>query len=200
MVPGSWGAANWHSGAFDPEEEMYFAVSHTIPRVYRLAPSTSPEAEMDYFSPGREAPYIDGLPIVKPPWGRITAIDMRRGEHAWMVPNGEGPRDHPLLADLDLPFLGIASRPVPLVTRTLLFLGEGSELHGGIPEGMWGTTFRAYDKETGEILWATELDAGTTGGPMTYEHEGRQYVVVAIGGREHPAEWVALGLPDVPAP
>ena len=113
-----------------------------------------------------------------------------------MAPNGRGPRNHPILDEPDVPYLGIASRPAPLVTRTLLFVGEGSDLHGGIPEGMWGDVFRAYDKATGEILWEETLPSGTTGGPMTYMHDGRQYVVVAVGHSGHEAEWVALTLPD----
>jgi glucose dehydrogenase len=139
---------------------------------------------------------IDGFPLFKPPYGRITAIDMNRGEHLWMVPVGDGPRNHPLVKDLNLPPLGIPARPAPLLTKSLLFLGEGSDaLPGTNREGMWGKMFRAYDKSTGKILWETELPAGTTGAPMTYLHQGKQYIVVAIGGREHPGEWVALGLP-----
>ena len=61
--------------------------------------------------------------------------------------------------------------------------------------GGWGKIFRAFDKTTGEILWETELEAGATSAPMTYLHEGRQYVVLAIGGTKHPAEWVAFALP-----
>ena len=60
---------------------------------------------------------------------------------------------------------------------------------------MWGRVFRAYDKATGDVIWETEVKAGTTSGPMTYLHEGKQYVVVAIGGRDDPGEWVALGIP-----
>ncbi len=67
------------------------------------------------------------IPIVKPPYGRITAIDMNRGEHVWMAANGDGPRNHPLLEGLDAPALGIAGRAAPLVTKTLLFIGEGSD-------------------------------------------------------------------------
>jgi len=194
MVPGSWGAGNWNTGAFDPETQRYFAFAHEIPRVYRLERATGPEAEMEYWSPNRDAPYIDGIPIVKPPWGRLTAIDMSTGEHVWSVANGDALRDHPLLRDLDLPPLGIASRPAALVTRTLLFLGDGGDVFGGVQANMWGTGFRAYDKETGDVLWEMELPAGVTGGPMTYLHGGRQYIVVPIGGREVPPEWVALAL------
>ena len=127
--------------------------------------------------------------------GRITAIDLRNGEHAWMVPNGDGPRDHPRLRHLDLPPLGQQGRAAPLLTKTLLFIGEGDPIIISTPRGAGGTKFRAYDKATGSVLWETELPSGTTGAPMTYMFNGRQYVVVAIGGRGHPAEWVALGLP-----
>ncbi len=195
MVPGSWGSGNWNTGAFDPETGYYYAFSHAIPRVYRLARATDPDSEMEYWSPEREAPYIDGLPIVKPPWGHITAIDMNTGEHVWEAANGDAHRAHPALGGLDLPPLGIASRPVALVTGTLLFIGDGAEVFGGTHPSMWGRGFRAYDKATGEVVWETELPAGTTSGPMTYVHQGRQYIVVAVGGRDHSGEWVALALP-----
>ena len=195
MVPGSWGSGNWNTGAFDPETGMYYAYSHTIPRVYRLVQATDPNSEMAYWSPDREAPYLDGLPLPKPPWGRITAIDMNTGEHAWMVANGGGLQDHPALENMDVPPLGVASRPVALVTKTLLLMGEGGDVFGGVQSNMWGSAFRAYDKATGEVIWETELPAGVTGGPMTYMFGGKQYIVVPIGGSEEPAEWVALGLP-----
>jgi quinoprotein glucose dehydrogenase len=195
VVPGTWGSGNWNTGAFDPETGVYYAVSHTMPDVWNLSETSDPEA-MDY-SPGRSwrNATVDGLPLVKPPWGRITAIDMNRGEHIWMVANGDGPNDHPLLEGLDLEPLGNANRPAPLVTRTLLFIGEGSDAIIGIRRGHSGNTFRAYDKVTGEVVWSTELPAGTTGGPMSYLHEGKQYIVVAVGGSDHPAEYVALALP-----
>ncbi len=196
--PGWWGAGNWNTGAFDPETGVYYAVSHTWPAVYHLSQPTEADATLDYAVTGEEEddyPLIDGIPIVKPPYGRITAIDMNRGEHLWMTPNGDGPRNHPLLKDLNLPPLGIPGRGAPLVTKTLLFLGEGGDAIPGIKDGMWGTKFRAYDKTRGEVLWETDFPAGTTGAPMTYLFEGKQYIVVAIGGKEVPAEWVALGLP-----
>ncbi|MDX1384995.1 MAG: PQQ-binding-like beta-propeller repeat protein, partial [Thermoanaerobaculia bacterium] len=199
-TPGWWGSGNWNTGAFDPETGIYYAVSHTWPTVYHLTEPTSEEATLDYVvdDEGPYVPTLDGLPITKPPWGRITAIDLNRGEIVWTAANGEGPRDHPLLAGLYLPHLGTAGRGAPLVTGTLLFLGEGSDAIPGIrgaESGDWGNTFRAFDKATGEVLWETELAAGVTGAPMTYLHEGRQYVAVAIGGTSHAAEWVAFALP-----
>jgi glucose dehydrogenase len=195
-LPGSWGSANWNTGAFDPETGYYYGFANDIPRVYRLEEAIHDDTEMDYWSPNREAPYIDGIPLTKPPWGRITAIDMNRGEHVWQVANGDSLSDHPSLDDLDLPTLGIASRPVALVTGTLLFIGEGSNVHGGTQPNMWGNVFRAYDKLNGEVLWETELPSATTGGPMSYMHLDKQYIVVAVGSLGDDAEWVALGLPD----
>ena len=96
----------------------------------------------------------------------------------------------------NLPPLGYSSRPVPLVTASLFFLGEGSNVIGGTSgEYQWGTKFRAYNKSTGEVVWETDLGLGTTGGPMTYMHDGKQYIVVPVGDREHSPEWIALGLP-----
>jgi outer membrane protein assembly factor BamB len=97
---------------------------------------------------------------------------------------------------LNLPPLGVPGRPAPLLTKTLLFIGEGSDaLPGTNRDGMWGNKFRAYDKTTGRVLWETELPAGTTGAPMTYLHDGKQYVLVAIGSSKSAPEWVAFALP-----
>jgi quinoprotein glucose dehydrogenase len=125
-----------------------------------------------------------------------------------MVPNGEGPRNHPLLKPLNLPNLGNTGRAAPLATRTLLFVGEGSNVMAALGErlrpemnpdlvpGAGGKKFRAFDKATGATLMEIELPQGTTGAPMTYLFEGKQYIVVAVGGREqNSAEFVALSLP-----
>jgi quinoprotein glucose dehydrogenase len=194
MLPGSWGAANWNTGAFDPETGYYYAFDTTIPRVYRIEESTDPDSEMTYWSPNRDAPYIDGIPLIKPPWGRITAIDMNQGEHVWRRANGDSFSGHPALENLDLPPLGIASRPTALLTKSLLFIGDGSDVFGGTVAGMSGKGFRAIDKATGDIIWEESLPAPTTGGPMSYMHEGKQYIVVATGSSQESAEWVALSL------
>ena len=212
-APGGWGAGNWHTGAFDPETGIYYAVSHTMPTVWSVAPTTAEDATLAWATPQGEelrvpTPRPHGLPITKPPYGRITALDLNRGELAWMAANGDGPRNHPRLKHLDLPRLGIPNRPAPLVTGSLLFLGEGSDAIIGTQRGdgdpsdpeqdqswRWGRKFRAYDKATGAVVWETELPAGTTGGPMTYMHAGKQYIVVAVGARDEIPEWVALALP-----
>ena len=214
VQPGAWGSANWNTGAFDPDTGYYYAISQTLGPANRAAwKQTDPRATMEYADfvptpvndqPASQSPpstvdaiSIDGLPIIKGPYGRITAIDLNRGVHVWMRPNGDGPRFHPLLKDLNLPPLGYPNRPAPLLTKTLLFLGEGSDAISGTAgaDWTWGTKFRAYDKATGTVIWEMELPSGTTAGPMTYMLKGKQYIVVAIGARNHPSEYVALSLP-----
>jgi len=96
-----------------------------------------------------------------------------------------------------LPPLGYPNRPAPLLTKTLLFLGEGSDAISGTAgaDWTWGTKFRAYDKRTGARIATIDLPAVATGVPMTYLHNGKQYIVVAVGGKNHPGELVALTLP-----
>ena len=136
-----------------------------------------------------------GLPLTKPPYGRITAFDLSRGDIKWMVANGDGPRNHPALASLDLPPLGDASPAGVIATKTLLFATEGDKATPRSPANIGGTRFKALDKATGEVVWSIDLGVGMTGTPMTFAHEGKQYVVVAVGSTDYPAELVALALP-----
>ncbi len=199
LYPGSWGAGNWNTGAFDPETGVYYAVSNSSygPTNRNAVKQTDPAATMEYAYEPAAAPTIDGLFIMKPPHGRITALDLNRGEQLWMAANGDGQRKHPLLRHLNLPPLGVPNRPAPLLTKTLLFLGEGSNAVMGTldEEWAWGRVFRAYDKATGDVVWAMELPSGTTAGPMTYMLDGRQYIVVSVGDQNHPPEYVAVALP-----
>jgi quinoprotein glucose dehydrogenase len=208
--PGSGGGGNWNGPAFDPETGFIYVPTFTNPWVHSLIrPPPLVEATIMYMhGPEDLAAHDvmatcckqfeiygpDGLPLSKPPYGRITAIDLSTGDHAWVVPNGDGPRDHPRLKRLKLPPLGLpGTKATILVTKTLVFVGEGSKasaLHNG-----GGEAFRAYDKATGEMVWETELPPGTTGAPMSYMWKGKQYIVVAVGGLEDPPGWVALGLP-----
>src|SRR5260221_6313885 len=103
---------------------------------------------------------------------------MNKGETLCAAASGHGPPDHPLLKDLHLPALGIPGRPAPLLTRTLLFIGEGSN---AVFNSGDGNKFRAYDKATGEVVWEIELPAGTTGAPVTYMANGKQSIVLAVG-------------------
>ena len=137
---------------------------------------------------------IDGLPLMKPPYGRITALDLNKGTKLWTVANGDGPRNHPLLKNLNLPPLGNLGRPVALVTKTLLFLGDASNALYGRAGIAGPAKFRAYDKVTGELISQIDLPVGTTGGPMTYMADGKQLVIVPIGGKGYGAGWLALGV------
>jgi quinoprotein glucose dehydrogenase len=208
QLPGSVGGADWQGAAFDPDTGMLYVVSITGPFVADIVKGDPKRTDLDYV-PGLRAypPGPKGLPLLKPPYGRITAIDLRRGEIAWMTPNGDGPRDHPLLKPLKLPPLGHPGRGGILATRTLLFVGEGDpvmvragsrlrpEMPLSIAPGAGGNKFRALDKATGAVVWETAFAAGTTGAPMTYMYGGKQYIVVATGASDVDPEYVALALP-----
>ena len=136
----------------------------------------------------------------------MTAYDLNSGTIAWQVPIGDGPRDHPLLKDLNLGPLGNGARGSPLVTKSLLFvsqagggLGRGEVIPvGGRPPSQLAPEpprFRAFDKKTGALLWEVELPVGPAGAPMTYEYRDTQYVVVAIGNGVQ-AELIAYALPQ----
>jgi quinoprotein glucose dehydrogenase len=197
LMPGWVGGANWGGSAVDPETGIMYLPSVTSPNVTALVPPADPETSDLRYIRGlpREVPMPQGLPLLKPPYGRITAIDMNSGEHLWMKPNGPGPRDHPAIAHLDLPWLGQRGRVAPLLTKTLLFLGEGSEAALSILPVAGGDYFRAWNKVTGDVIWEFELAAGTSGAPMTYMSGGRQFIVVAIGDQDTPGQLVALALP-----
>jgi len=192
--PGS-GGANWEGGAFDPETGYLYvgSATRTDTAVYGVTRPKPDETDLPIIGTGGAAPTVQGLPIVKPPWGRITAIDLNSGEIAWQIPNGDAPpevKNHPLLKGVTLPNTGSPSRAGILVTKTLLFAGEG---YGGQP------FFRAFDKKTGAIVWETKTPIGAqTGLPMTYLHRGKQYIVFAVEGdpqKRIAAQLVAYALP-----
>ena len=188
-LPSQIGGSNWEGGALDPETGYLFVGSMSRLKVFSLAEGGD-ESDMDYVDGGGRAQIAPGISIVKPPWGRITAIDLTTGEHAWMIANGDTPAhvaERLELDPADLPRTGKESRAGLMVTRTLLFAGEG--ITGG-------PIFRAHDKATGEIVAEIELPNAQIGLPMSYMHEGKQYVVVAVGGGGEPAEIVALALPN----
>ena len=207
QLPGSQGGADIQGAAFDPETGYLYIPSITSPFVADLREGPD-SGNLRYIKGTRR--WIAGprgLPLFKPPYGRITAIDMNTGEHVWMVPNGDGPRDHPAIAHLNLGPLGVPGRPAPLLTKTLLFIGEGltnvirdrrvpPDMPIEIATNSGGPFFRAYEKASGKTVWEVELEAGTSGSPVSYMYEGRQYVVVAIGDREHSPELVAFALPE----
>ena len=137
------------------------------------------------------------LPLFKPPWGRLVAIDLNKGEVLWTAANGDGPRDHPAIGHLDLPPLGHGGCAAPLVTKTLVFMGEGANIGAAfIPPGGGNKTFRAYDKATGELVRQMDLPGGTTAAPMSYMVDGRQFIVGRRGLGRH-GERVCRARPPV---
>ena len=201
VMPGIVSASIFGAGA-DPETGMLYVPSSHSPSVVDMVKPQDPTSTEpwdsrrgnNFFGDKLEGPR--DLPIFKPPYGRITAIDLKMGTIAWTIPNGDGPRDHPAIKHLNLPPLGQPGRASPLVTKTLLFMGEGgTDGVALLPRYGGGKMFRAYDKATGARVWEMALPAGTTGAPMTYMANGKQYIVVAIGSKEVPGELIALSLP-----
>ncbi len=210
-LPNTTGGANWQGGAADPETGILYVASHTLVRVAALVhdPKLS---SMDFIGggggdapPGPRAPGQltigvlgpQGLPLIKPPYGRITAVDLNSGDHLWMRPNGETPdwiRNHPALSGVTVPPTGRFEHSGLLVTRTLLFSGEGSGLYA-VPQGTGGPMFRAHDKRTGEVVAEIRLPSNQSGIPMTYLARGRQFIVVPAGAVGSPGEFIALTLP-----
>ena len=197
QVPGLVGGADWSGAGVDPETGTLYVASIQGPALVGLVKSTHPRSDVDWVMRAIEAPPGPrGLPLFKPPYGQLVAIDLNKGEISWSTPNGDGPRNHPALAHLNLPPLGQGGRVSPLVTKTLVFLGEGINTGmPALPPGSGGNMFRAYDKATGEVISEIELPGGTTSPPMTYRVDGKQYIVVVVGWEDMPSEYVALALP-----
>ena len=187
-LPSATGGANWEGSAYDPTTGILYVPSRTRVEVMQLV--HEPEASDIRFISGRpQPPTVFDLPVVKPPWGRISAIDLNAGEIIWSQANGDTPNSvvtHPALAGVNLPRTGKPTRAGILVTDTLLFAGEG---FGGDP------VFRAHHKLTGEILASISLPASQTGSPSTYRTSGRQFIVMMVSDGRTPAELIALALP-----
>jgi quinoprotein glucose dehydrogenase len=199
VYPSYGGGANWNGGAFDPETGLMFVPTRNSVMVAALAKADPALTNWNFIRAPTE--YIKGprgLPINRPPWSVLTATDMNKGEHVWSRSIGGAPdaiRNHPTLKGLKLDFDNMGQpgvRPSPLVTKTLLFIAEAGNLSGD----PGGPMFRAYDKRTGAVVAEIELPSKATGAPMTYLREGRQYIVIAVATQRHPAELVALALPN----
>ena len=139
---------------------------------------------------------MQGLPLVKPPYGSITAIDLNKGEIVWRIAHGETPdniRNHPALKGVTIPRTGRPGRIGTLVTKSLVIAGEGGFFT--TPNGQRGAMLRAYDKATGQEVGAVYMPAPQTGSPMTYVLNGKQYLVVAVSGASYSGELLAFKLP-----
>ena len=196
--------ANWPGGSYDPETGILYIFSQTLSRV--LSMRNDPDrSDMDYINGPARGPgqTVMGLPLMKPPWGRITAIDLNQGEIVWQVAHGETPdsvRNHPALRNVDIPRTGRQGPVGTLTTKTLVISGEGGRNAADrgfwtMPDGRRGAMLRAYDKQTGDNVGAVYMPAPQTGTPMTYMVDDAQYIVVAMGGGSVPAELLAFTLP-----
>jgi len=191
VAPGLGGGANWPSGAADPETGFLYVGSTTTPGLIGLSKNDPKVSNVDSdYTMGGAIPTIQGLRLMKPPYGRITAYNMNKGEIAWQIPNGDTPpavKNNPALKGLTIPKTGSPSQAGLLVTKTLLFAGEGSNGQA---------FFHAYDKATGAEIWQTPIPGPQTSLPMTYIHQGRQYVVVGVRGPTGSgAQLMAFALP-----
>ncbi len=201
QMPGVVGGADWGGAAVDPEHGILYVPSVHSESVIGIVPSEHPRSDMNLVL--HSLTPVEGpqeLPLFKPPFGRLVAIDLNQGEILWSVANGRGPTGHPALKDLDLPDLGQPGRVSPLVTKTLVILGEGGNTGVVVLKSIWGGAggkmLRAYDKMTGDVLGEVALPGGTTAAPMTYMVDGRQYIVVTVGWEDMPSEYVARALPE----
>jgi len=199
MLPNATGGANWQGAAADPETGVLFVPSVTNPFVAALVHDPQ-HSDMNYIIKNVFLEKIDKtLPIIKPPYGRITAIDLNSGDQLWMIPNGQPPDDiknNPALKAIDTSKFGNPERALLLATKTLLFSADATGLTP--VNGSNASAFRALDKKTGDTIFELKLPTHATGVPMTYLAKGKQYIVVAVGGLGEPAELVALSVASPP--
>ncbi|MFM1896165.1 MAG: hypothetical protein RLZZ385_1239 [Pseudomonadota bacterium] len=187
QFPGWAGGGEWHGAAFDPDTGLYYVPSASGPIVVALREAAREREEMGYVRGGaRSVSGPQGLPLTKPPYSRITAIDLNTGEHEWMVPHGEGPRQKIIeMGILDPGPVGSGSRTGPVLTKTLLFIAQQDGERN---------LLRAFDKANGDIVQEIDLPLPPAGTPMTYMANGKQYISIAVGGGRD-SKLVTLALP-----
>jgi len=200
QVPGAQGGPNWPGGSLDPETGVVYIYAKTEATLVAMVKDPK-RSNMDYIngggSEGATRMAIDNLPIVRPPWGRISAIDLTKGEILWQVAHGETAdevKNHPALKGVTIPRTGRTGHVGVLTTKTLVMAGDGGMATH--PNGQRSGMFRAYDKATGKELGAVPIPGPQTGSPMTYLHNGKQYIVLAVSGQGAAAEIIGLALPD----
>jgi quinoprotein glucose dehydrogenase len=211
QVPSEVGGANWPGGSVDPENNFLYIHSHTAVYVNGLVAADPAQSDMGYVAGqargggagragggGRGGANVQGLPLVKPPYDRITAYDMNSGDIVWQKPHSSTPddiRNHAALKGVSLPMrLGQPGRSFigVLTTKTLLIAGEAG-MHTN-EAGKRVALLRAYDKNTGADAGAVDMPARQTGSPMTYQVDGKQFIVLAVSGNDG-AELLAYALP-----
>ncbi|HTM31957.1 MAG TPA: pyrroloquinoline quinone-dependent dehydrogenase [Vicinamibacterales bacterium] len=207
MLPNATGGANWQGGSLDPDTNMFYIFSNTAVTPLGLAPGDGLKSDMLFVRgfasdpndksgrPGFPNTTVQGLPLIKPPYGRITAIDLNKGDLVWQIAHGDTPdnvKNNPALKGLNIPRTGRPGRIGVLTTKTLLIAGEGGM--NTTPKGQ-GAMLRAYNKATGEDVGAVYMPAPQTGSPMTYLLDGQQYITVSISAAGFPGELIAYKLP-----
>ena len=216
-LPSSQGGMTWQGASLDPETKFAYVYSKTIIGSLGLVPGDLKKTDFTWVTgvapdpkaapaagggaaareEGGGAVTVQGLPLVKPPYGRITAIDLSKGDLVWQVAHGETPdniKNHPALKGVTIPRTGRAGNIGLLVTKTLVVAGEAGFFT--TPNGQRGAMLRAYDKATGNEVGSVYMPAPQTGNPMTYMANGKQYIVVAISGGNYSGELVAFRLPS----
>ena len=219
------GGVNWPGSSFDPETGIFYTQANnssvtagSISREYfeKIKPETqiknghipiweSPEfgkEEVPFSGGGRGGTNplttgLGGLPIIKPPYGVISAIDLNTGTLKFQVPHGDTPdaiRNSPLLKGVNIPKTGQTGIVGPTVTKTLVIVGD--PMVTAPPDRQRGAMLRAYDKQTGAEVGAVWMPAAQSGNPMTYMLDGRQYIIVAVGGGMYTSEYIAFALPQ----
>jgi quinoprotein glucose dehydrogenase len=202
QVPGVLGGASWAGAAHNPKTNVLYVPSFTIPFGIKLKKEN--EGVYDYTGTWAGVGGPQGLPLFKPPFSTVTAIDMNTGKHLWRVPAGKGPVDHPALKDLKLDRVGVPRESFIALTDDVLFLApEGTNSVLGLSSRGNALITQAtaeekepflyaHDARTGDVLGEVKLPGAAFGALMTYRAGGRQYVVVPIGGAGLPAELVAV--------
>ena len=198
-LPGWAGGANWWGAAFDPDTQMLYVPSMSMPISVKLTRPDAARSNLDFvrsggaFGGGVTGP--QGLPLFKPPYGRITAINLSTGDHAWMIHHGDGPRQQvSKVVGRDVGPLG-GGGGGPLLTKTLLFVGQGPLGRGARATG-GANVIRAFDKANGKVIAEVNLPARPSGTPITYMVDGKQYIVIAASDfASKDAKLVAISLP-----
>jgi quinoprotein glucose dehydrogenase len=191
------GGTEWPGGSYDPETHiLYVQACNACLRITALVPPKPGVSDMNYVEIGAIRLSVQGLPLINPPYGTITAINLDTGEFVWQIAHGETPdnvRNHPALKGLPIPRTGQADEAGTLVTKTLVICGD--PVATTIPSHGGGAMLHAYDKATGKEVGAVYMPAPQVGSPMTYMLNGRQYIVLGIGGGDFSSEYIAFRLP-----
>ncbi|MEO5926074.1 MAG: PQQ-binding-like beta-propeller repeat protein [Bryobacteraceae bacterium] len=204
----SLSGSNWMGGSMDPETGVVYVGSSRGVIGISVVPSGT-KSDVGYISgraPGAQgALTVKGLPLMKPPYSQISALDLKTGTILWQAPHGDTPdniKENPALKGVTIPKTGRGGAAITLVTKTLLIAGEKGTVK--LADGRVGAMLKAYDKATGKDVGGVYMPAQATGGPMTYTVNGVQYIAIAVGGNingKNQAQFMAFRLPsNAPAP